>query len=303
MIKRHYSDGIVFSITKDLVFTPLDMGYIKLHQIGENIMERGSSVFNHIQECHEISYITSGEADFFVDGEWKHLKQGDIHLVSKNSNHAIRVTGNTRLRYIFFGFDFYFENKPENQYMKELAEFYSNVPKNVIQDNGTIFTFLSHFVNELYQETQYSTEVYLSYATLLLINTYRIAKSTYKYKVAPGKTDDTMLGSTVFNIVKYIDANIVSITKVQEVSRNLNYSASYISRLFAQKMGITIREYISKKKIEKSLELIKLGSMNLSEIAYYLHYESYNSFSKKFKNYIGVTPKEYIKNIDHTQQQ
>lgn len=180
--------------------------------------------------------------------------------------------------------------------MKELSDFYSNVPKNVIQDNGMIFTFLSHFINELYKEDEYSTEAYLSYATLLLLNTYRIAKFNHKYTLSPGKTDDTMLGSTVFNIVKYIDANIVSITMVQEVARDLNYSASYISRFFGKKMGITIREYISKKKIEKSVELIKADNMSLAEIAYYLHYESYNSFRKNFKNFIGITPKEYIKN-------
>ena len=58
-------------------------------------------------------------------------------------------------------------------------------------------------------------------------------------------------------------------------------------------MGITIQKYVSEKKIEASLELLKAGKFSVSEIADMLHFNSYRSFYKKFKNVVGISPTQY----------
>lgn len=291
----NFCEGMVFNMSKGTLKIPLEFGYIRLYQIGENIMERGGEVYEHVQTCNEISYIASGEADFYVDGKAQKVKQGDIHLVSKGSTHRIKVTDASRLRYIYFGFDIVPD--AHDEISQELDNFFSNIEANVLRDNGVIFTFLNHFVNELYSESNFSGEIYGAYAKIVLINTYRIFRSSPEYIISPKKTDTDLPSGTVFNVVKYIDANAVSITKVSDIARNLNYSASYISRIFRESMGVTIREYISKKKIEASVELIKSHKFKMHEIAYYLHFDSYSSFNKNFKKFMGSSPTEYAENL------
>jgi len=293
-----YSKGMTYTMSKGTLDIPLQFGYIRLYQIGENIMEQGGEIIEHDNICNEISYISSGEATIYVDGEKLNVKQGDIHICSKGYNHRIVVKGNERLRYTYFGFDI-ITTKEDSEELKELESFYSKTKSVVFKDNGVIFTFLNHFVNELYSESNFSDEIYGSYAKIVLINTYRIAKATSEYLISPKLSDSEIPSGTVFNIVKYIDANAVSITKVSEIARNLNYSASYISRIFTENMGMTIREYISRKKIDASIELIKSGKLKMHEIAYHLRFDSYSSFNKNFKKIMGISPTKYAEDIHH----
>ena len=122
-------------------------------------------------------------------------------------------------------------------------------------------------------------------------------EATSEYLISPKHSDSEIPSGTVFNIVKYIDSNAVSITKVSDIARNLNYSASYISRIFTENMGMTIREYISRKKIDASIELIKSGKLKMHEIAYHLRFDSSSSFNKNFKKIMDISPTKYAEDI------
>jgi AraC-like DNA-binding protein len=60
-------------------------------------------------------------------------------------------------------------------------------------------------------------------------------------------------------------------------------------------MKVTLQEYVARKKIEHSLDLIKTGNYSITEIALMLHYESVQSFGKAFKKIMGSTPSEFRK--------
>ena len=68
-------------------------------------------------------------------------------------------------------------------------------------------------------------------------------------------------------------------------------------------MGITLREYVNEKKVEASFELLKSNKFSVSEIANILHFDSYRSFYKKFKNVVGVSPTQYVLNISSENEQ
>ncbi|MFH0896026.1 MAG: helix-turn-helix transcriptional regulator [Bacteroidota bacterium] len=70
-----------------------------------------------------------------------------------------------------------------------------------------------------------------------------------------------------------------------------NYN--YLSNVFVEETGCTIREFINKVKIERAKELIGYGELNFSEIAVKLQYCTVAYFSGIFKEYTGVTPSQY----------
>lgn len=63
-----------------------------------------------------------------------------------------------------------------------------------------------------------------------------------------------------------------------------------LSELFSKTKGMTIEHFIIFHKIEKAKELIMYDELNLSEIAYKLHYSSVAHLSNQFKKITGLTP-------------
>jgi len=80
------------------------------------------------------------------------------------------------------------------------------------------------------------------------------------------------------------------------LSEKLNHSYSYISNLFSEVKGTTIEQYYLTHKIEKVKELLVYNELNLTEIAWKLHYSSVAHLSNQFKKMTGLTP-THFKNL------
>ncbi len=77
------------------------------------------------------------------------------------------------------------------------------------------------------------------------------------------------------------------------LSNALNYDYTYLSNIFTEIKGITIQQYIINHKIEKVKELIVYDELNLTEIAYKLHYSSVAHLSNQFKKVTGLTSSKF----------
>ena len=68
------------------------------------------------------------------------------------------------------------------------------------------------------------------------------------------------------------------------------------SSIFSSAKGITIEHFIILHKIEKVKELLIYDELNLTEIAWKLHYSSTAHLSAQFKKVTGLTP-TFFKNM------
>lgn len=80
------------------------------------------------------------------------------------------------------------------------------------------------------------------------------------------------------------------------LSEKLNYNYTYLANLFSETKGITIEHFMILHKIERVKELILYDELNLSEIAWKLHYSSVAHLSHQFKKITGLTP-SYFKSL------
>ena len=80
------------------------------------------------------------------------------------------------------------------------------------------------------------------------------------------------------------------------IAQRLNYSASYISRIFTRSTGITPVEYISLRRMEAAAKLLTESSINIMEISERVGYRNSNYFSKVFRKTFGCQPTEYRMN-------
>jgi AraC-like DNA-binding protein len=69
-----------------------------------------------------------------------------------------------------------------------------------------------------------------------------------------------------------------------------------LANLFSEVTGNTLEHFIIAHKIEKVKELLLYDELNLTEIAFKLHYSSVSHLSLQFKKVTGLTP-SYFKKI------
>jgi AraC-like DNA-binding protein len=77
------------------------------------------------------------------------------------------------------------------------------------------------------------------------------------------------------------------------LSEKLNHDYTYLSNLFSEVQGITIEKFIIFHKIERVKELIIYNELNLTEIAWLMHYSSVAHLSNQFKKVTGLTPTHF----------
>ena len=82
------------------------------------------------------------------------------------------------------------------------------------------------------------------------------------------------------------------------LSEKLNHNYTYLANLFSEVKGTTIENFYLAHKIEKVKELLVYDELNLTEIAYKLHYSSVAHLSNQFKKMTGLTP-SHFKNLKH----
>ncbi len=77
------------------------------------------------------------------------------------------------------------------------------------------------------------------------------------------------------------------------LSQKLNHNYTYLANLFSEVQGTTIEKFFIAHKIEKVKELLVYDELNLTEIAYLMHYSSVAHLSTQFKKVTGLTPSHF----------
>ncbi len=91
----------------------------------------------------------------------------------------------------------------------------------------------------------------------------------------------------------YIQENFQKDLSLDEVSRQLDLSSYYFSKLFKEETGRNFVEYVTELRITKAKELLKQEDRSMKEICASVGYGDPNYFSRIFKKHVGVTPTEY----------
>lgn len=94
--------------------------------------------------------------------------------------------------------------------------------------------------------------------------------------------------------VTYIDKNLHSKITLENLAQESGLSKDYLSQLFKKTTGLTVTEYIKKRRLSSAKQLLDRGT-SIGDTAYGLGFCSESYFISCFKNEFGITPKEYMR--------
>lgn len=101
----------------------------------------------------------------------------------------------------------------------------------------------------------------------------------------------------VKQIILNIEYDLTADLSLKKLSTMLSLNPSYLSALFKKETGLTLTEFVTKKRIEHAADLLSSTGLQIQTVAQQCGILDVNYFTKAFKKLYGVTPSEYRKKI------
>ena len=95
----------------------------------------------------------------------------------------------------------------------------------------------------------------------------------------------------VSSIIEYVEEHFTESITAERIARELHFSETYVSHRFKDEMGITLYQYLLKKKLVHAYALIRSGTP-ATEAAQSCGFSDYSSFFRAYRSHFGHVPRE-----------
>lgn len=108
------------------------------------------------------------------------------------------------------------------------------------------------------------------------------------FNVAEGKHSEI-----IKRVMDYIRGNYMKKLSLNDISNYVNFSVSYLSRIFKEETGENLSAFINRIRVENSKMLLLNNEIPLIEVSYLCGFDDQSYYSKVFKKITGVTPGKF----------
>lgn len=262
-----------------------------------NISQRKRSFVKHSHTRFEITVINSGSGEYTTENGVYPIREGDVFVFSSNEIHSITEIGASGLsitnlhfepRYLIDG------NNTEESFINFCFSHSDEFKNRIPAEKAAVLRHYHTCIKEelLSGERQFPLAI-RSYLNLLLIellrnHRYQAAEAIEKYNRFP----------EILKVYDYIEKHFCEELSLDELSDIAGLSPNYFSHLFKEQSGISLWDYITAKRVEKAVSLIRSQREKLTvlEIALNCGFNNTVNFNKAFKKQTGITPSELRKN-------
>lgn len=92
--------------------------------------------------------------------------------------------------------------------------------------------------------------------------------------------------------MNYLNSHYMRRISIENIANMLNFDRRYLSRVFKKHYNITMQDYLTEIRMKEAQRLLK-ASKPISLVAKLVGYDDLVHFSKQFKKYTSLSPKQY----------
>lgn len=245
----------------------------------------------NMHEYIEFYYVIKGGVNVFCNGKSDWLYAGDIIFINWCQPHrSLEFLDDTEYYIVQFdlnslscgNFDV-FQTKYVSKLITDMHLF-----KSFFKNDKKLVEFFEILVTE-YEKNLFTSELSIQ-AAICNILAY-IINSANTPETEPGDSLNITTIEYSKKIFQYIYVNYQTQINLDQLSKFLGISSSYMCRLFKQYTSTTIIEYVNQLRCKKAISLINEG-YTMTEAAELVGFNDYAYFSKTFKRIYGVPPKD-----------
>lgn len=238
----------------------------------------------HQQWCNEITFVYSGQGDIVHNGIKIPVKSGQIHFCPKDAFHQIIPSKHSPMRFFCMGFELDNENSLLETLNRAIQKI-ENSQNPVISDCADLIVPFETALNALYENEKDET------TNAVAVNSINyIITSVCKRFIANMESTSNISAkeSLLFYIISYLKNNVYNINALKNLSVDMGYSYPYLSHMFSEKMGQSLKTFFTTLRMNQATELLK--NKNVTEVSEILGYSSLHAFSRAYKQFCDKAP-------------
>ena len=256
--------------------------------------------FTETHDFWEMVYVDMGEIVVIGGSEEFTLRQGEICFHKPHERHGLRGTGNSAANIFIISFvchspDMRLFCEKRGALPAELAHYIPALLQDACQTFELPFNDPSMEMLKKRSDAVFGGEqCIVNRLELFLID---LARKESHYDVHPLVSKVQVKDELVLKVISILEENIYQRITMKTIVEDMNYSETYIARRFKAVCGQSIMSYYLQLRINESKKLIRETEKNFTEIAGLLGFSDSQHFTKTFKRYVRMSPKEYLKSV------
>ena len=104
-----------------------------------------------------------------------------------------------------------------------------------------------------------------------------------------------MYSEVTRDVICFLEECLLDDRRLDDYALQVGYSKFHLSRLFKQETGVTISEYIRKRRLATAAQYLLYTDEPLLQIAFDLQFQSQEAFTRSFKKLYNMPPGKYRK--------
>ncbi|MGH4038216.1 MAG: AraC family transcriptional regulator [Sphaerochaeta sp.] len=244
----------------------------------------------HWHDEMEIIIIRKGELNINIDTINYRATEGDILFLSQGVLHSA-IPKNCIYECFVFDLNYLYKN---NTKCAELLRGFINEEKKVNFFLPSVNNELSKCIEDIFI-TMNSKE--FAYELMVSGYLYKLFYLILKHHLYENRQEFSSISKQKLvqfkKVIHYIEINFNKKITLDDLSRIACYDKKYFCELFKKLSGKTPIQYLNSYRIEFAGELLLTTQLSITEIAYQSGMEDVSYFSKQFKRYKELSPRQY----------
>jgi len=94
-------------------------------------------------------------------------------------------------------------------------------------------------------------------------------------------------------VLVYIQDHLEQDIALSDIASVVNLSQYHFCRLFKASTGLAPHQYLTQCRIDRAKQLLQTTQLTITDIAFAVGLNNHSSFTRLFRRFVGVTPKEF----------
>jgi len=262
----------------------------KYHYAYENVDDTAIIHTMHSHNQYEFLYLFEGDIEYAIEGASYKLTSGDIVFVNYHEFHSIKVFNKAMYHRVVFQMSEKFISDSFGLTVDLFEQFKNKpigrdnyIPRETAEKHGLDKLFLKlTSVKEENAENDLRIKCILV-EMLLNMRMLKHGNETFKIK-----------NNLIEGIVGYLNDHIEHDFTLEEAADKFFISKFHLCRIFKREIGISIGEYITKKRVMFANYYIQRG-MSATEASQKTGFNNYSNFYRSFVKILGQSPTNITK--------
>lgn len=104
---------------------------------------------------------------------------------------------------------------------------------------------------------------------------------------------DQKYSASIEDVKRYIHAHIHDPLNRETLAAVAGFSIPHFHRVFTAQVGESAVSYVRRLRFERAGRKLRMGAVDITEVALAAGYDSHAAFSKAFKQQFGLSPSEF----------